>query len=267
MQTRSPLSLLLILMLFGSVAEAGRVLQVAKNPSILAVSHNVDRNWEVGDKVCIYHRNTAVGCGVVRKVMNKGAVVKLVRVRGTVQRGDDVRVSNDRTTASDGDLADSVGVGGNRKYSLFELTAGTGFGTNYLYPLLNFQVAVWKYLSVGIQPFYVTSSGTSSGTTVNASIVAGMLTGNLYPLKQVYEGLWIQAGLGLVSYSLSGSPAGGETASGLVGIGTAGWRFKFGAFNLGAAAGVLYLSTPTLSLYSLSVSTSPLAMLDVGFNF
>jgi hypothetical protein len=266
MQTRFPL-ILLVLALVTTTAKAARVLQIGKNTSVVAVSHEANRNWEVGDRVCVYHSKIALGCGVVKKVMAKGAVVKLARVRGTIFRGDEVRASTDRSTASDGELSDTASSGGKRPYPLFEAGLGTGFGTNYLYPLLNFQVAITKHIALGVQPFYVTSSGTSSGTTVNASIIAGLVTVNVYPLRQVYQGLWLQAGGGLVDYSLSGSSAGGESATGIVGVGTAGWRFKFGAFNLGLAGGILYLSTPTLSLYTLAVSTSPLAMVDVGFNF
>ncbi len=157
----------------------------------------------------------------------------------------------------------STSYGGRRQYGL-AMTLGGSVGLNHLFPSFGLQYHLNERVGLGASAFVVTSK---NGTTT-LSATGFYVSGHFYFGKTKYQGLWLQAGLGGVGFSVTrGATA--ESAFRLAVLGTAGWRFHFSkSITLGAALGGQFIGDPKSSLITVGFKNfQPTATLDLGILF
>jgi hypothetical protein len=249
---------------------AATVLRLGKTGHLIAISQETWRQWKVDDRVCVWKKNEALGCGKVIKSSQKGAVVKLERDLPQMVEGDEVRMvgAERQTNAVPYRLLDSTEgnpeiLESTSSVPENDLTAGISVGLSFFFPVLHYQRALSPNFAIGIMPVYFhTSSGDSS-----VGALGIQLTANYYG-NDFFRGLWVQFGTGIYSFSATVSN-GDENGRSIAFLGTVGWRSSWAlGLNVGVAAGLQYLSDPHLpSVDVRAASVQPVVILDVGVGF
>ncbi len=253
---------------------ASEVLRVGKDAQLIAVTHDPGRTWTANQRVCILQRAQEVACGTVLKSTPKGAVVRLDSANQDVMAGD--KVVGKAATSTGALLAPSQkrsqtpnapATARVRRKRSFNVTVGAAMGTYYFYPVAAFNFAFLPHFSVGFGGSFLTARATGT-TIVNLSGI-GILGNLAYFSKGHHQGLWIQAGGGLQSFSATGGASGPESASSLMVFATAGWRHQFDfGLNFGAGAGASLIPDPNLQTINASLfGMRPLLIIDAGFAF
>lgn len=144
-----------------------------------------------------------------------------------------------------------------------DVTAGATAGFNHLYPLLHFQFAVAEKISLGLEPYFFSSSVEEA----SVSGIGGFVTFNYYG-QYAYRGFWAHLGMGALRFSAS-VPGSDESQLVLSAIGTVGWRQRWDlGINVGAGVGLQYVFNPNLALVNVEFQgVQPLFIVDFGFNF
>jgi len=248
---------------FATEARAAAVLAIGKSGKSVAVSHDVPRKFQMNDRVCVVQASVDVVCGVVVRVTPKGAIVSLDTAYPNLSVGDPVRPV-ERPRAPAAEILNSVDPGPAGTPKTFNVSGGVAAGLNYFFPLLHLQLLVFDKLALGLEPLYMRAS--SDGAKLSA--YGGYGTFNYYGAGH-FQGLWIQAGVGMVAYSTVSVLGTKGEAKSLAFLGTVGWRgYWEGGLNIGLGAGLQYISDPKFTEVKInSVGALPLVMLDVGVSF
>lgn len=143
-----------------------------------------------------------------------------------------------------------------KKDRRFNITAGI----NWLNPSLSFEFRIQKNWTLGISPG--TYSLSSSGFT--SSLLGARLTVNYFPY-QLWEGLWLQSGVGLYTASSSYSQTqGNQTAQSF--FGSCGWRMRWNSFNMGLALGAQYFNLKGTTGFPIGFnSLNPTILFNLGW--
>ncbi len=245
---------------------ASEVLRVGKDALNFAITHDDSRQWKAKDRVCVLQRAREVACGVVVKVAVKGAIVRLDQPNYDILAGDRVvskyqAVPGGQSAAAP--LINSVPEAEDSDTHFANVALGGVAGTNFFYPVVNFQVAVAPTISLGLTGLFFNYSN-----ELNTLLAfGGMATVNYYS-QEYFRGLWVQLGGGIAAISVSGaSPP--ESATAFAGLATVGWRGYWDlGFNIGVGAGLQYLGDPAFQNTVLtSAGIKPIVVLDVGLSF
>jgi hypothetical protein len=242
------------------------ILQLGAQGKLIAISREEGHAWRVKDSVCVYQVGQEAACGKVIKVISKGAIVKLMTVTKPVAKGDSVAyvttVPKRSVASTNGGESDMTVNPGHAAYK-WDLTGGLSIGTNYFYPMLTLQRRIGNHLAIGLSPFYVSSSTSTS----SVSAFGALLTLDYYS-KPYFHGFWIQGGGGAIMYNLTSS-LGSSSSTNAAALLTVGYRgqFDFG-LNVGVGGGILYItSVPTSVLNVAFQGLLPLFIVDFGINF
>jgi hypothetical protein len=262
------LYLFVLLIICSPMGYAARVLRVLPGQTAFAISHDFNRTWSANDVVCVVRGTRELACGYVVKVGPRGALVKVNTRTGDIAPGDTVRISSAAKLQRGPSSVANTSYGVSKTtpdYSDINLTAGVIVGSNYLVPVIHFDVAVANHFTLGLFGGYSTSTDPTTSTSLNMIPIVASFA---YYSDFAYSGFWAQLGLGIHLLSAS-SPGLNESAKSPTGIGTVGWRFHFrNGINLGLAVGGEYISLPTFQSLSFNFhNPQGVAMIDVGFNF
>jgi hypothetical protein len=258
--------ILVFVFLFSGQLFASEVLRVGKDAFNFAITHDDSRQWKVKDRVCVLQRAREIACGSVVKVAVKGAIVRLDQPNYDILAGDRV-VSKYQAEPSGksaaAPLIDSVPESEESEWHVLNVALGGVAGTNFFYPVVNFQVAVVPTVSLGLTGFFFNYSN-----ELNTLLAfGGMATVNYYS-QEYFRGFWVQLGGGLAAISVSGaSPP--ESATTFAGLATVGWRGYWDlGFNIGVGAGLQLIGDPALQNTVLtSAGLKPIVVLDIGLSF
>ncbi len=260
--------LILLAICFSGSAIAGKVIKAT--PKAVLISHDEAHRWKKGEKACFYDGDKKLGCGKVVKVAKSAAMVKFDNKKNKIQKGFLAELYTpdieDRLPASHGETIDSTGKRKKKKPSI-NLTGGFSGASGLFNPYINVQIALSDHIAFGLRPHFFKLSNPTSAL----SSVGGFGTINIY-LKDRFKGLWLQAGGGMFSYSISDLSPGGatESAKTIALVGTAGWRFHFASgFNIGLGAGMQYLGDFTSTIITANFTGAKLvfANIEAGFTF
>ena len=273
--------LVLLAILFTVPTIGAEVYQVGTSGTMISITHEVGKKWKENDGVCVIQGWREIVCGVVIKVTDKLAIVKLKNQNNEISRGDKVRfeptaavntravapvaaatpAQPDRKPAAK--LLQSVTKDDVLKQETYCLSGGFSVGNGFYFPLIHFERMVAPKISVGVMPVYFNVSGEGG----SLSSFGGLLTGNYYSLDS-FHGLWVSAGGG-VHFLSSTVGAIEQQSTSPVFIGTVGWRGSWDlGLNVGVAAGLQYLKDPGFTNMKLSgAGIQPLVLLDLGFAF
>jgi len=87
------------LLALASPALASEVVKVSNEKDIIVISHNENREWQTGDKICVIQNETNIACGTVKKITKSGAYVRLGTSDQKVEVGAKV-ISQDNESAT-----------------------------------------------------------------------------------------------------------------------------------------------------------------------
>lgn len=247
------------------------VLRVGASQTVIAVSHEPNRQWKLSESLCVLNEGEEVVCGKVLKTTPQMAVVKLFQPSDMVARGQTVKSGPTakaasailRKPAAAPLIQSSVDREKESQTSYHNFSGGFSVGNGFYFPLLHFQRLVSSAIAVGVMPSYFNVS-TGAGSL---SALGAMATFNYYG-HEFFRGLWLQVGMGLSFFSSSGSGVEQQSTS-MASLGTLGWRGYWDlGFNIGIGGGFYYFKDPNFSSYRISgAGFQPLALVDVGFNF
>jgi len=250
------------LLLFAALpAIAAEVTHIGETGRVIAISRDEGREWKLGEQVCAYRLGQEKGCGVVIKLIKKGALIKLPVANFEIAKGDQVQsVELGRSPASDRPELLSSSVKPSESRFRWDLTGGLNVTSSFFFPTLHLQVSPFPRITVGLLLSYVDSSlGSTTLTAFGVSATVGYYT------QDNFRGFWVQGGAG--RYYKSNAPTGNVTAGAF--LLTAGWRGYWDlGLNIGAAAGIHYISnTKVTTVGSQASELQPLLLFDIGVNF
>lgn len=254
-------ALFILFACIGFAASAAEVIAVSSRRNSVAISHDSSSPWVMSDRACIVQNETDVVCGVIAKTTSKGAIVKLDTAFDGLVIGDKVRKAGSARRPSSADTVETFPRGSSPS---FDLTAGVGATLSSVFPTLHIQYAVSRHVSLGAMGYY--SPGADGTATVTS--LGGLATFNYYGTAP-YRGLWIHAGLGYGTISINDTTLlVSQSAGGLTGQLTAGYRHRFGKLlNGGIAGGIRYFADPNFATIAIASGIMPLLNLDFGINF
>jgi len=126
---------------------------------------------------------------------------------------------------------------------------------SFLFPSVDFEVAVWRYLTLGL----FVNFHTSSDTGYSYLAYDGIATVNVYPFGK-FDKLWVRVGGGLFGTSINTTTR--TTSNSFTGVFSLGWRFliqdPISLFNVGFAVGGQYYSINGATV------TLPHALLEIA---
>ena len=180
---RKCLCLSLALALLAMPVYSAQVLKVGSGGKVIAISHEASRKWQVGDEICVTHRNALEGCGTVSKVRKSGAIVNMEDGSPRIAKGDFVESKGNGGSSSASSGRSSSGSttptsfamgfhGGPAFASLvsepppttpYESKTGPAFGVT-----ANLRLASWLYLQPEL--LYVSKGGTATTVLTTASV-------------------------------------------------------------------------------------------------
>lgn len=121
------------ILFLGTGLWGSQVVKISKNRRDMAVTHDMDSSWEVGQRVCVRNQRGKSFCGRVTKVKSAGAICKMDAPLEGVSTGDEVTVESSLGEES-GDLengaSEKKSTKVNKKNSLgFGVRAGLVLGS------------------------------------------------------------------------------------------------------------------------------------------
>ncbi len=258
------MKIFLLILIIGFSANAAEVLRLGATQKVMAISHDSAGRWLAGDKACVIQEGRELACGEVIKVTEEAAILRLEAPNQDIVRGDFVKRKQKLRRPSA--LINSIEVkpeASDHGNVNFGITAGLSAGFNYFFPMVHFQYAPSTNFVIGAMPIYFRAATTDA--TVGA--MGGFLTLNFFP-KENFHGIWLQAGGGALSFTLTSATL-VEKVNSPAGFATVGYRARFEEnLTMGVAAGGQYIRDPAFESAELkSVNLQPLMLIDVGFVF
>jgi hypothetical protein len=255
---------ILFFIFFTEFLLGAEVLRVSSNSQMIAITQEVNRPWQINDRICVIQNGSKVDCGVVIKTKEKYSIVKLKNGSSLIGRGDQVILENRQNKPSLLISAEPLPVESNSEKTPFHLLSlGGTLGPGVFYPDLHFQRIIEPELAVGFMPAYINI--TSSAQTLSS--VSLLATANYYP-KEFYRKWWIHGAMGLAFMSTQTGTVQQQSAA-FQALLAGGYRFKLDVgINVGVAVGFQYIHDPNFVGLTLNgVGLKPVILLDAGVNF
>jgi len=258
------MKLLLLILLTSHLLLGAEVLRVSNNLTMIAITHDLTRRWQVKDRVCVLQNNKEIDCGVVVKTKENFSIVKLKTGSSIIARGDKVILEARYQKPAELIQPESLQNNPITESSSFHLlSTGGSLGPGIFYPYLHLQRIVDPEFAIGVMPSYLNITTSSK----KLSSISVLLTVAYFPEK-FFKGFFAEVAAGLAFMSTSSGTLEQQAAS-FQSLVTGGYRIKtdFGV-AFGGALGVQYLHDPEFSGLTLKgVGVKPIVVLDVGVNF
>ena len=252
-----------LIALICSPVYASMVVKVAANNKAIAISQDSRKPYNLRDYVCVFKGGSQLVCGTVLKVTRTLALVKLDTANSEIGRGDLVRISSPhrRPAATLMDTEPTSSPGDGQRHH--DISGGVSAGTNYFFPMVEFEWAFSPHLALGVRPLYFSSS--TQGASVSA--LAGMVSLDWYS-KGYFSGIWGEVAAG--AYSFSASDAGiQESKVSPAFTATIGYKYRHhSGFNAGLGAGMQFISDPQLTTVVVNAANlQALVLFTLGYAF
>jgi hypothetical protein len=226
------------------------------------------------DYVCLLPqdapRSVPIGCGKVLSRSEDSLEVSLLAQRGRLTKGSRFYLSApaaSRTPSSLSRSDDAYLVTDERARFVVNLGIGLSAGTNYFYPVIEAQVAVFPGSVLGLRALY---SDDSPSATSDIKLLGGLLTWDQYFGRKNYNGIFAELGLGPYVFSAHDTSGSQPGRVALTGEASLGWRFRPAqqGFNVALSAGAQYISAPKISVVSSTLQGwVPLLTMLFGYSF